>query len=56
MIRRGAHKSVQIFEADIRRWVENWNEYPKPFVWSKTAEEILGSLARFGRRISGAGH
>jgi transposase/transposase-like protein len=56
MIRRGAHKNVQALEADIRRWVKNWNEDPKPFIWTKTAEEILASLARFCRRISGAGH
>ena len=56
MIRRGAHKSVQALEADIRAWVATWNEDPKPFVWKKTAEEILDSLARYCRRISGAGH
>jgi transposase len=56
MIRRGAHKNVQALEADIRAWVKNWNEDPKPFIWTKTAEEILDSLARFCRRISGAGH
>lgn len=43
-------------EADIRTWVKHWNEDPKPFIWTKTAEEILDSLARFCRRISGAGH
>jgi transposase len=56
MIRRGVHKSVQALEADIRAWVENWNDDPKPFVWKKTAEEILDSLARYCRRISGARH
>ena len=43
-------------EADIRTWVKHWNEDPKPFIWTKTAEEIFDSLARFCRRISGAGH
>jgi transposase len=56
MIRRGVHKSVQALEADIRAWVETWNASPRPFVWKKTAEEILDSLARYCRRISGAGH
>jgi len=56
MIRRGAHKSVQALEKDIRAWVEGWNADPKPFVWKKTAEEILDSLARYLQRISGAGH
>jgi transposase len=56
LIRRGVHKSVQALEADIRGWITNWNDNPKPFVWVKTAEEILDSLARYCRRISGAGH
>jgi transposase len=56
MIRRGAHKSVQALEADIRAWVARWNNDPKPFIWTKTAEQILQSLARFCQRISGAGH
>jgi transposase len=55
-IRRGAHKSVQALEADIRAWITDWNSHPRPFTWTKTAEEILESLARFCRRISGAGH
>ena len=56
MIRRGVHKSVQALEADIRTWIENWNANPRPFTWTKTAEEILDSLARYIARISGAGH
>ena len=55
-IRRGAHKSVQALEADIRTWISDWNTNPRPFIWTKTAEEILESLARFCQRISGAGH
>ncbi|ACZ87492.1 IS630 family transposase [Streptosporangium roseum] len=56
LIRRGVHKSVQTLEADIRDWISQWNEDPKPFVWKKTAEEILESLTRYCRRISGAPH
>src|SRR4051794_15899659 len=56
MIRRGAHKSVQSLEKQIRDWIADWNDNPRPFVWKKTAEEILDSLARYLRRISGAGH
>jgi transposase len=55
-IRRGAHKSVQALETDIRAWIAEWNEHPRPFIWTKTAEEILESLARYCSRISGAGH
>jgi transposase len=56
MIRRGVHKSVVALEKDIRDWVRTWNDDPKPFVWRKTAEEIIDSLARYCQRISGAGH
>jgi len=56
MIRRGVHKSVQALERDIRAWIADWNDNPRPFIWTKTAEEILESLARFCRRISDAGH
>jgi len=55
-IRRGAHKSVQALEKDIRDWIADWNTHPRPFIWTKTAEEILESLARYCRRISDAGH
>jgi transposase len=56
LIRRGVHQSVQALEADIRAWIRIWNADPRPFVWKKTAEEILDSLARYCRRISDAGH
>ena len=36
MIRRGVHKSVQALEADIRAWVADWNQHPRPFIWTKT--------------------
>jgi transposase len=54
LLRRGVHKSVQKLEKDVREWIKTWNEDPKPFVWKKTAEEILHSLARYITRISGA--
>ena len=56
MIRRGAHRSVKALETDIRAWISNWNENPRPFVWTKTADEILESLGRLLLRTSGAGH
>jgi transposase len=55
-IRRGVHKSIQALEADIRDWIEHWNENPRPFAWTKTAEEILSSLAEYLSKISGAAH
>jgi transposase len=56
LLRRGDHRSVQAVEADIRAWVQSWNADPKPFIWTKTAEQILESLGRLMTRISGAGH
>ena len=55
-ITRGAHKSVQALEKDVRAWIADWNTHPRPFLWTKTAEEILESLAHFCRRIPDAGH
>jgi transposase len=56
LLQRGVHKSIQALEADIRAWIETWNEDPRPFVWTKTADEILYSIAAFCQRTSGAGH
>jgi transposase len=56
LLRRGVHKSVQALEKDVRDWIKTWNQDPKPFAWTKTAEEILDSLARYISRITDAGH
>jgi len=56
LLQRGVHKNVQALERDIRTWIKQWNEDPRPFVWTKTAEEILNSLAKYIHRISDAGH
>jgi hypothetical protein len=37
-------------------WINTWNDDPKPFRWTKTADEILDSLAKYMARISGAAH
>src|ERR671932_1534069 len=55
-LRRGAHRSIQALEKDIRAWIEQWNTNPKPFAWTKTADEILERLASYLQRIPGAGH
>ncbi|MDX3381446.1 IS630 family transposase [Streptomyces niveiscabiei] len=55
-IRRGVHKNVQALEKDIRTWIKMWNEDPKPFVWTKTADEILERLAGYLNRIPDSGH
>jgi transposase len=56
LIRRGVHKSVQALEAGIRAWIDTWNQNPRPFLWTKTAEQILDSLAKYIARISGAAY
>jgi transposase len=56
LLQRSDHRSVQALEADIRKWVTTWNEDPKVFVWTKTAEQILGSLGRLIQRIGNPGH
>lgn len=53
---RRPRPSVTALEKDILAWVEVWNEDPKPFVWIKTAEEILASLELLLRRIKGEEH
>ena len=56
LLQRSDHRSVQALERDLRNWVKAWNENPKPFIWTKTADQILESLGRLLQRITGAGH
>ena len=56
LLQRSDHRSVQALEKDLRNWVKAWNEGPQPCVWTKTAEEILSSIARYLQRINDAGH
>ena len=55
-IKRNAHRSVRDLVASIRTWITNWNEDPKPYIWHKTADEILTSLANYCQRINDSGH
>jgi hypothetical protein len=50
--RRGAHRSVHALNTDIRQWIDTWNENPRPYLWSKTAEQILDSISRYCQRIT----
>jgi transposase len=56
LLQRSDHRNVQALEADIRKWVAAWNENPKPFIWTKTAEQILGNLGRLIQRTSNSRH
>jgi hypothetical protein len=49
-IRRGVFRSVKELQAAIREYIDVHNENPKPFVWTRTADEILASIARFAQR------
>ena len=59
-LRRGVRRSVEELERAIADWIEAWNEawneHPRPFVWVKTADEILDRVATYCRRISDSGH
>lgn len=55
-LRRGTHSSTRALVAAIREYLALTNEAPKPFRWTKTADEILASVARFCHRISNSGH
>lgn len=50
---RSAHRSVKQLAADINHWVDQWNQNPTPFVWHKTAEQILQRLAGYCAAING---
>jgi len=50
------NRSVTELEADLRKWTSEWNKNPKPFVWTKTADEILDTLAAYCQRINNSGH
>jgi transposase len=49
-IRRGIFRSVKELEAAIREYMDAHNQAPKPFTWTKTADEILASIARYAQR------
>jgi transposase len=51
-LQRSAHRSVKDLAADISAWVETWNENPRPFTWTKTADEILDRLAGYCTAIN----
>src|SRR5215207_5508646 len=46
-LRRGVHTSTKQLETDIRAFIERHNEKPKPYRWTKSADEILASVKRF---------
>jgi transposase len=55
-LRRGTHRSTKELEESIANWITTWNHDPKPFVWHKSADEILDTLATYCARISDSRH
>jgi transposase len=55
-IRRGSYRSTRQLESSIRDYIRINNENPKPFIWTKTADDIFASIARFCQRTSDSGH
>jgi hypothetical protein len=53
-LRRGTHRSTRQLEAAIRDYLDSYNEDPRPFMWRKSADEILASLERFCTRFEKA--
>jgi hypothetical protein len=51
-IRRGAFRSVKELEMAIREYIDVHNEDPEPFVWTKTADQISASIARYAQRTT----
>ncbi len=55
-LKRSAHQSVRALNADIRTWIEDWNQNPRPYVWTKPAQQILDSISRYCQRINQTAH
>lgn len=55
-IKRGTHHSVRELNKDIRDWIAHWNENPRPYAWTKTADQIFATIAAYCQRISDSGH
>jgi len=55
-LQRGTHRSVRALNNDIRDWIGTWNDDPRPYVWTKTADQILESIKRYCTRINDSRH
>ena len=55
-LRRGTHTSVRQLNNDIRAWIDTWNDNPRPYVWTKTADQILESVGNYCQRINDSRH
>jgi transposase len=55
-LKRGTHRSVAELTGSIQSWIDTWNQDPRPFVWTKTADQILDNITGYLQRISNSGH
>jgi transposase len=55
-LQRGTHRTVRELNTDIRSWIDTWNDNPRPYVWTKTTDQILESIARYCTRINDSRH
>lgn len=53
---RGVHRPVQALEVDIRDWIDTWNDKPRPYMWTRTADKILDNLAAYCQRVNQLTH
>lgn len=56
LLRRGAHRSVYALNTDIRQCIDTWNENPRPYLWTKTTDQILDSIKQYCQRINQTRH
>jgi transposase len=55
-LQRSTHRSVRALNADVRGWINTWNNDPKPYVWVKTADKILANIGNYCQKINDSGH
>jgi len=55
-LQRSTHNNINQLINDIIIWADTWNENPRPYIWHKTANEILQSLGRLLNRFKDSGH
>jgi hypothetical protein len=55
-LRRDTHTSVRQLNADIRDWIQTWNDNPRPYICAKTADQILASTGNYCTRINDSRH
>ena len=55
-LRRSSFRSTRQLESAVKAYIDATNQHPTPFIWSKSADEILDSVQRFCKRISGTHH